>query len=145
MEAIAKMGLEHCGQKKPRKLHVSLDEDIAEELLEMKGKGIDIDEELRQFLRGRKEKLESKKLEVAQRQKQEREDRAIIGFPAKRYVPVEVLRVISAEFGDRCCVHGCGKPAENLHHEKGFAKDNCHDPRYLKPLCRGHHELAHTG
>ena len=89
--------------------------------------------------------MEKEKQEVAKKQTQEREDRAIIDFPAKRYVPSEVRKIINEEFGDRCCVPGCGKQAENLHHEKGFAKDQSHDPRYLKPMCKGHHELVHDG
>ena len=126
-------------------LDLELDEDVKKELIEMKKKGIDVNQVLRGFLRERKEKLEREKSEVVEKQMRERDDRAIIGMPAKRYVPIEVRRVVIKEFGDRCCVPGCAKPAENLHHEKGFAKDQCHDPRYLKPMCKGHHELAHAG
>jgi len=111
----------------------------------MREKGINVDELLRTFLRERKEKMEREKAEVAKEQMRERDDRAVIGFPAKRHVPVRVLRVIRAEFGDRCSSPGCGRAAENMHHEKGFANEQCHDPRYLKPLCKGHHELVHTG
>lgn len=129
-------------------LHVQtfeLAEDVEKELIEMQAKGIDVNELLRKFLCERKEKLEREKAEVVEQQMQERDDRAIIGHPAKRNIPVRVLRVIRAEFGDRCSALGCGKTAENIHHEKGFAIDSCHDPRYLKPLCKGHHELAHAG
>ena len=143
-EGITKTELEHSGQAKPIMLPVNLDEDIAKELLEMQSKNIDVNGLLREFLRERKEKIEKEKQEAAEKQMQERDDRAIIGFPAKRYVPVEVRKIIHEEFGDKCSAAGCGKPAENLHHEKGFAKDQCHDPRYLKPMCKGHHELAHA-
>ena len=128
-----------------RKLPVNLDEDIAQELLEMESKNIDVNGLLREFLRERKEKYEREKAEVAEQQMRGRDDRAIIGYPAKRHVPVRVLRVIRAEFGDRCSAPGCVRAAENLHHEKGFVNEQCHDPRYLKPLCRGHHELVHAG
>ena len=129
-------------------LHVQtlkLDDDIEKELLEMQAKNINVNGLLREFLRERKEKMEKGKREAAEKQTQEASDRAIIGFPATRYVPVEVRKVVHEEFGDMCSMPGCEKPAENLHHEKGFAKDQCHDPRYLKPLCKGHHELAHAG
>ena len=155
-EAIGKTGFEHGGNsvntrlenddhEQSKKLSVNLDEDIAKELLEMMEKGIDVNELLREFLHEKKEKHEREKERVAEKQKQEASDRAIIGFPAKRYVPVEVRRVVLEEFGSRCSMPGCGKLSVNLHHEKGFAKDQCHDPRYLKPLCSGHHELAHSG
>ena len=126
-------------------LELDLDEDVKKELIEMKNKGIDVNKILREFLHERKKKLEKEKLEAARKQIQERDDRAIIGMPANRYIPVEVRRVVTLEFGHKCCVTGCEKPAENLHHEKGFAIDQCHDPRYLKPMCKGHHELAHAG
>ena len=124
---------------------LELDEDIKNELIEMKKKGIDVNQILREFLRGRNEKLEQEKSEVAEKQLRERDDRAIIGMPAKRYIPIEVRRIVIKEFGKICSMPGCGKHAENLHHENGFAIDQCHDPRFLKPLCRGHHELAHSG
>jgi hypothetical protein len=125
-------------------MNLELDEDVKNELIEMKKKGIDINKILREFLRERKEKLEQEKSEAVKNQMRERDDRAIIGMPANRYVPVEVRRVVINEFGYRCSVSGCERRAENLHHEKGFAIDQSHDPRYLKPLCKGHHELAHV-
>jgi len=124
---------------------LELEEDVKKELIEMKNKGIDVNQVLREFLHQRKEKLEQQKSEVAEKQMRECYDRAIIGMPAKRYIPVEVRKIVIKEFGRRCCMPGCTKPAENLHHEKGFAKDQCHDPRFLKPLCKGHHEIAHAG
>jgi hypothetical protein len=124
---------------------LNLDEDVAKELLEMQSKNIDVNGLLRKFLKEMKEKHEREKQEVAAKQEQERENRALIGYPAKRYIPAEVRKIVQEEFGDRCSAPGCTKPAENLHHEKGFMKDQCHDPRYLKPLCKGHHELAHFG
>jgi len=111
----------------------------------MQAKNIDVNVLLREFLRERKEKHEREKSEVVQKQTQEASDRAIIGYPAKRHVPAAIRKIVHEEFGDKCSRPGCEKSAENLHHEKGFAKDQCHDPRYLKPLCRGHHELAHAG
>jgi hypothetical protein len=132
-------------QAVPGKLPVILDEDVAKELLEMQSKNIDVNSLLREFLRNLKDKHEREKQQVAAKQERERDERALIGYPAKRYIPTEVKRILAEEFGDRCSAPGCGKPAENLHHEKGFMKDQCHDPRYLKPLCKGHHELVHYG
>lgn len=121
-----------------------LDEDVEKELLEMQKKGIDVNQALRQFLRERKEKVEKEKMVAAEKQIRERDDRAVIGMPAKRYVPAAVRKIIEEEYGTVCATYGCRKPAVNLHHEKIFAIDRCHDPRFLKPLCKGHHELAHA-
>jgi hypothetical protein len=126
-------------------LDLKLDEDVKNELIEIKNKGIDVNKILREFLCERKEKLEQEKSEAVKNQMRERDHRAVIGMPANRYVPVEVRRIVIKEFGNRCCAPGCERPAENLHHEKGFAIDQSHDPRFLKPLCKGHHELAHAG
>jgi len=142
---FVKTEVEQGGRAKPIKLPINLDEDIAKELQEMMDKGINVNELLREFLRGRKEKHERVKAEIAQKQTKERDDRAIIGYPSRRYVPAEVRRIVIAEFGNKCSMPECVRRADNLHHAKGFAKDQCHDPRYLKPLCRGHHELTHAG
>jgi hypothetical protein len=124
---------------------LELDEDVKNELIEMKKKGINVNQILCEFLREKKEKLDQVKSEVAKKQMRERDDRAIIGMPAKRYIPAEVQRIVIKEFGNRCSAQGCDKLAENLHHENGFAIEQSHDPCFLKPLCRGHHELAHVG
>ncbi|MBN1495070.1 HNH endonuclease, partial [Candidatus Peregrinibacteria bacterium] len=123
---------------------LELEDDVKKELIEMKKKGIDVNQILRAFLNERKEKLEQEKSRIVEKQIQKRDDRAIIGMPANRYIPIEVRRVVTLEHGNICSAPGCNRPAENLHHKKGFAIDQCHDPRYLKPLCRGHHELAHA-
>ncbi len=61
-----------------------------------------------------------------------------------RHIPVKIRRVLKLEFGSRCAYQGCGQRAEQIHHEKPFAYYAEHDPRSMKPLCRGHHELVHT-
>ena len=99
---------EPLNEQKSLHMHpLKLDEDIEKELLEMQAKNIDVNGLLREFLRERKEKLEREKSEIAGIQTRERNDRAIIGFPAKRHVPADVRKVVHEEFGDRCCVPGC--------------------------------------
>jgi len=124
---------------------LKLDEDIENELLQMQEKGLDVNGLLRELLKERKAKLEARKKVVAEKQEPECEDRAIIGYPAKRYVPAEVRKITKEEFGEKCSVAGCSKKSENLHHEKPFAIAQSHNPDNLKPLCKGHHELAHAG
>jgi len=114
---------------------LELDEDVEKELLEMQSKNIDVNGLLREFLKERKEKLANRKKATAEKQEQECEDRALIGYPAKRYIPAEVRKIVQEEYGERCSAIGCQKPAENLHHENGFAKAQSHDPYSLKPLC----------
>lgn len=124
---------------------LKLDDDIETELSDLQAKGVDINTVLRKFLRERRQEIEEQKAEIAARQRQEAEDRAVIGMPVARYVPVAVRRILNDEYGSRCAITGCSGKAVNLHHENGFARDGCHDPRYIKPLCKIHHELAHAG
>ncbi len=61
-----------------------------------------------------------------------------------RHIPVKTRKVLKLEFGSKCADPGCQKRAEQIHHERQFAYYAEHDPRAMKPLCRGHHELEHT-
>jgi len=73
------------------------------------------------------------------------QEKAEIGkSPAKsRYIPVRIKKILKEEFGRKCSAGNCYKPAKQIHHEHPFAAHHDHDPRSLKPLCRGHHELTH--
>lgn len=135
-----------CGAvavKDYQQANLKLDEDILRQLLEMQNKGIDVNGFLRGVLKERVEKIEVEKEELSKMESQKAHDRVIIGYPASRHVSVKIKRILTREFGTKCSEPNCDKPASQLHHEKLFAKWGSHDPRYLKPLCRGHHELRH--
>jgi len=111
---------------------LELEPDVEEELLELQGKGIDVNELLREFLEGRK-------LEIA-REKEELEK-----IPAKsRYIPLKIRRHLQKEYGTKCSIKYCTKPAATIHHTQRFALSQTHNPKYLAPLCREHHAIAHT-
>lgn len=124
---------------------IELSEKVNEKLLRLRGKGVDVDELLMEFLEQREKSIQEEKQALAKEQKQKQEDRAIIGFPAPRYIPVKVKRVVYKEHGSKCLVDGCTKPSVHLHHVHSFVNSQNHDPYNLKPLCRGHHELIHGG
>ncbi len=68
-----------------------------------------------------------------------------VNLPApSRHIPVKIRRVLKLEFGTKCADSGCQNLSEHIHHEKPFAYYAEHDPRRMKPLCRGHHELEHA-
>ncbi len=68
-----------------------------------------------------------------------------VNLPAQsRHIPVKIRRVLKLEFGSKCADSACQNRSEHVHHEKPFTYYAEHDPRRLKPLCRGHHELAHA-
>ncbi len=65
------------------------------------------------------------------------------GKKISRYVPAKIRYLIQKEYGNKCSMPNCHRPAKILHHALRFAMSGRHDPRYLAPLCEGHHWLAH--
>lgn len=123
--------------------NLKLDEDVLVQLLEMQKRGIDVNRFLRNALKKRSEIIEQKKEELSKIELQKAEDRAIIGYPASRHISTKIKRILIHEFGTKCSAPDCNKPSTQLHHQKPFAIYGTHDPNYIKPLCRGHHELQH--
>jgi len=60
-----------------------------------------------------------------------------------RHIPISIKRILYAEYGTKCSVKTCQKPSEQIHHTRRFSAVPSHDPRYLAPLCKAHHELMH--
>lgn len=115
---------------------LSLADDIMQELLELKRKGIDINALLRAFLEKRTQAIatEKEKLSLEQNIPDER----------SRHIPAKIKRLIEKEFGEKCAVPGCLKQAERLHHTNRFSMSKNHDPYFLAPLCKEHHVIAHS-
>jgi hypothetical protein len=119
-----------------------LSSEIKVKLNELHEKGIDINHLLRESLERRiveiaqqKEKIVTEQLATVQRG----------GQPAKsRYISTKVRQIIRQEFGTKCSIPHCSKPSRILHHTARFALTHSHDPRYIAPLCEGHHALAHA-
>jgi hypothetical protein len=109
---------------------LQLSESVKGRLEELQEKGLDVSELLEQFLDRREEGLEAKKAELAD-------------AGGTRYVPVAVKRVLQEEHGNKCSIPGCSKAAVEIHHTRRFSLSKSHDPHYLAPLCREHHQLAH--
>lgn len=119
-------------------LHVQtlkLDEDVEKELTEMQKKGIDINAFLREILQKRKTEIEQEKLEIAQK--------SIVGQQRSRYIPTKIKKIIRREYGTKCSIPHCQRPAKIIHHTQRFALAQTHNPHFLAPLCQAHHEIAH--
>lgn len=61
-----------------------------------------------------------------------------------RNIPVAAKKLMRVRYGEICAAAACQRPAEQIHHTKGFALNPNHDPKYLLPLCKAHHELEHS-
>ncbi len=113
---------------------VPLNMEVAQELLKLRDKGIDIDAELKLFLEQRKAEIEVQKEQIGENCQE----------TDSRYVPKEVRDVLKKEYGTRCSMPGCTRPSEELHHTQRFSLAKKHDPRYMALLCREHHQIAHS-
>lgn len=113
---------------------IQLDPDVAQQLLDLRNKGINIDQELKEFLEQRKQKIQEEKESIAETSTQ----------TDSRYIPARTKKILVQEHGNKCSIKTCSKPSQQLHHTRRFSIDPSHDPLYLAPLCKQHHEMAHA-
>ena len=126
--------------------------DVTEQLNSLHSKGIDINDLLRKLLNQRKEEIEKKKEEIAEEQSRKANtqttestnDKPKSQAKPSRYIPVEIKNILHQEHGTKCSIPTCNKPAEVIHHTQKFSLSQTHDPRFMAPLCREHHAIAHS-
>jgi len=118
---------------------LQLSPEVREKLFELQQKGIDINNLLLEFLQKREEKIAEKKKEIREKVLQKEEEK-----PATKHVPIVVRRVFQMEYGKKCSIKNCHKQAVHIHHTQRFSVSQSHDPKYLVPLCKEHHEQAHA-
>src|SRR5690606_19325821 len=116
--------------------------EIKKQLLALQQNGININQLLEEFLQKREQELEEEKEGLAQEEAKKSEKRQREGKKPSRYIPVKVKRVLQAEHGTNCSIYNCDKPSKEIHHAQRFALSKTHNPRYMAPLCRQHHEIA---
>lgn len=114
--------------------NLQLSDEVVVKLLELQTKGIDVNDLLMKFLQKRESELEEEKIAVA----------AECEETSSRYIPVAVRRIAEKEHGTKCSMPSCARPSVDLHHTQRFSLVRRHDPRYLAPLCKAHHTLAHA-
>lgn len=124
-------------KSRPQLTHVrklELSEEVQKRLEELKGKGLDINKILMDLLDKRDRNIQEEKNEIAKETK-----------PTKsRYRNKRTQNIIYLEHGDRCSHPNCSRKAEVVHHTRRFALSKEHNPHFLAPLCREHHEIAHS-
>jgi len=120
--------------KSLRAQELQLSGEVTEKLLELQEKGINVNEVLLELLRKREEEIAKEKEAIS-------ED---LELAKSRYIPIRTQRVLHKEYGTKCSIQTCKKPAEQLHHIQTFALSKRHDPLFLAPLCRDHHTIVHA-
>jgi hypothetical protein len=111
----------------------SLSAVVITELNRLYVQGHDVNKIILELLKQRNEKIEEEKEKIAKN----------APTTVSRYIPVRVKAILKEEFGQKCSIPNCPKLARNIHHSQRFALAHRHDPRYMAPLCREHHQLAH--
>lgn len=152
--------------------HTSIDvlrlsPEVQQKLLELQQKGIDINNLFLEFLKKREEEIAQKKEKIAKKVLQKEQQKlaqtqkvkgdameevseyilekpTILKTRVRSHIPISVVKILKEEYGTKCALKSCQKSAENIHHTLPFAISNSHDPKFLAPLCREHHELAHA-
>jgi hypothetical protein len=115
-------------------LDFELAEDVIVELNELHSKGINVNEVLRKMLKQRREKIAKTKEHIAEN----------IQPTKSRYIPVQIKEILQTEYGSKCSIATCLKPAKTIHHSQRFGLSRNHNPKFLAPLCHDHHVIAHS-
>ncbi len=109
-------------------------DDVRAELNELYSRGINVNGFLREALKRRRAEISDAK-----------EKLAAITQPAKsRYIPIKIKKILKREYGDKCSIATCRKPAKVIHHTQRFSLSHDHNPQFLAPLCKEHHVIAHS-
>jgi hypothetical protein len=113
---------------------LDLNSQVIAKLQELANKGIDLNEMLLELLEKREEEIELEKEKIATELREAK----------SRYIPMKIKRLVQKEHGTRCSIPTCYKESVHLHHTQTFSLSKRHDPRYLAPLCKSHHDIAHA-
>ena len=125
-------------------LEFQLSAGVTDELNQLHNKGIDVNQVLMGLLEKREMEIEQQRVEVAEEMHVRESKRKTEGREPSRYVSVQLERVLEREFGTTCAVPNCQKQREHTHHVLPFSMVGSHDPRFMLPLCRAHHDIVHS-
>ena len=117
-----------------QKLDFEFSDEVVEQLNELNAKGINPNEVILELLKKREEEIASEKERIAEGLKQTK----------SQYIPRKIKKILEKEHGMKCSIKYCNKPSKEIHHTQRFSLSGVHDPRFLAPLCREHHVLAHS-
>lgn len=113
---------------------LDLSSEVKQKLLDLRQKGIDINAFILQAIADREQKIAQEKERIA----------ANTPTTTSRYIPVETRTLLKKEFGEKCSINGCQKESGVIHHTQRFSLSQNNNPKYLAPLCREHHQIAHS-
>jgi len=128
----------------PDSQNLKLSPEVIAKLSELQNKGLDINELILEFLKTREEKIESEKDEISAQTSVAENSALATAKKPSRYIPAKTKKLLHATYGTKCAISHCQKPSQTIHHTTRFAISTSHDPHFLAPLCREHHQIAHS-
>lgn len=117
---------------------LGLGQEVISKLQELKQKGIDINEAFLTFLKQREQEIMQAKENIAT----EMETQATKS--SSRYIPKTIKSLLKKEFGTKCAISNCKKLSQDIHHTARYSIIRNHNPNFLAPLCKQHHQIAHS-
>lgn len=114
-----------------KSVHVHFNDEVKLRLAELQEKGIDINEIILAALNKREEEIAEEKAMPVE-------------LATSRSLLAKTERLVEKEHGTKCSIETCKKPSVVIHHTQTFAISRSHNPNYLAPLCKEHHEIAHA-
>lgn len=107
---------------------------LQKNLIERHKKGININKLLIDLLHKHDQEIENELNEIGEQTQ-----------PTKsKYIKVKTQKLLHKKHGTKCAMPNCNKDTDQIHHALYGSDHKIHDPRYMIPLCRGHHEVTHT-
>ncbi|MBI4994325.1 hypothetical protein HZC21_01615 [Candidatus Peregrinibacteria bacterium] len=128
---------EQSSMLQPPSPEPELSDETKYKLYELQQKGIDINELILEAIRNRGQKIAEEKEKLAT-------ESARAGQTVSRHIPEKIKKILKEEHGEKCSISTCQKPAKIIHHMQRFSLSQNHDPRFLAPLCKEHHVIAHS-
>ncbi len=121
-----------------------LSDEVKKKLNELARKKIDINQFILEALQKREQEIVEEKEVQAEKAEHKMIEQFVEGKTISHHVPVATKRLLKKEHGEMCSIPFCRNKAVVIHHTNRFSISLSHDPRYLAPLCKQHHEIAHT-
>ena len=125
-------------------LSLGLNKEVVQRLSELKAKGFDVNQILTALLDTREKKIIEEKAKTAEDVEKKEQEKNAKGEEVTRHIPKKAERILEKEFGTKCAVHRCSHEADHIHHTARFELTKSHNPYFLAPLCKQHHDIAHV-
>lgn len=128
----------------PDASQLGLSEETIEQLLILKQKGFELNALLQELLKKREEEIYQAKEAITKEQTQ------VSGKFPSRYIPAKIKSIIKQTYGTKCAISNCHNPSQEVHHTarysllKQTSPYAVHNPNFLAPLCKQHHQIAHS-